>query len=42
VLKLRIRVFWDAVLGCKVNEEEGTVFLRDTGKTFIQGHIVIS
>jgi len=34
------------LLGCnvgqKVNEEEGTVFLRDTGKTVIQGHIVMS
>jgi len=35
------------LLGCnvgqKVNEEEEvTVFLRDTGKTLIQGHIVMS
>jgi len=36
-----IQVFWDAMLGRKVNEEEGTVFLRDTGKTLIQGHSVI-
>jgi len=34
------------LLGCnvgqKVNKEEGTLFLKDTGKILIQGHIVMS
>jgi hypothetical protein len=38
-LTLRIQVFWVAMLGCKFNEKEGTVFLRHGGKTIIQGKV---